>query len=137
MKKLLILLFSVGLLITTPAKAETVLYCSSELVTGFYNEGGNWKVSGFEPMRLTMEFEDDFSRVRLLGEIFSCFDGGEFKTYHPIICKDVKPYHSWTLNIDKKSLRYVYTQISIGGYASTLRNSSDGDGIYAGTCEKF
>jgi len=137
MKKLLIVLFSVGLLTSISAKAEKILYCPSELAAGFISEDGIWSETTFEIKRYTMKFKDDFSGVIIKDEQFSCYDGGPFQTYHPIICKSDLPYSSWTLNIDKISLRYVLTQISVGGYASTRRNSSDTDSIIAGTCEKF
>jgi len=84
-----------------------------------------------------MKFHDDFSKVVIEGELFSCYENGTFKDFHPVICNSELPYSTRSLNIDKQSFRYVYTKISIAGYASTLKNTSDTDNIYAGTCEKF
>ena len=137
MKKLLLPLFLFGFLISPSVKAETILYCQEEISIGLMKKEGNWQEQNFALERIMMKFEDDFSNVIIDGEMYSCFNGGEFKNYNPIICKSTIPYHSFTLNIDKKSLRYVWTQISIGGYASILDNDPDTDNILAGKCEKF
>ena len=138
MKKLFFCILLFGILTTTQVKADTILYCQTELATGLAKKNGSWVEASFKPKRYTMKFEDDFSKVIIEDEEFTCFDGGEWDTWHPIICKNAAPWGSESLNIDKKSLRYVFTEITIAGYASPIRSSKpDTDVIYAGTCEKF
>ena len=60
-KKLFFVLIPIGLCFSNTLKAETVLYCQSELATGFVNKGGVWKESPFELERFTVKFNDDFS----------------------------------------------------------------------------
>ena len=63
MKKLLVLLLSFGILFAPSIKAENVLYCQSELVTGFVKKNGAWKNGNFATDRFTVKFNDDFSLI--------------------------------------------------------------------------
>ena len=49
-------------------KAETVLYCQSELHTGFIKKGGKWRTSEFKLNRYTIKFNNDYS-LQLLTEL--------------------------------------------------------------------
>ena len=60
-KKLFFALITMGLFFSNTLKAETVLYCQSEVATGFFNEGGVWKETSFKLDRYTVKFNDDFS----------------------------------------------------------------------------
>ena len=66
MKKLLLFLFTFGLLISTSSTAEIVLYCNEELETGFTKKNGNgiWRIGDFKTQRYTIKFSDDYSEVK-------------------------------------------------------------------------
>ena len=137
--KIFRLFFCIFSFVAATADAATVLYCQSNFALGITHDDdvGRWETGNFPQERFTMKFEDDFSSFILNGNKYSCLDGGVFRTWHPIICKDDRKYSSFTLNIDKQSLNFVLTQISIAGYASTANEIADTDNIYAGTCEEF
>ena len=123
-------------IVAEAAKAEQILYCVTELETGFFKDEGGWRTAKFEKKRFTMKVEGNFEAVTFNDESYSCYDGGEFNGYYPIICNNDLPYSSRGLNIDKYSLRFVYSNASIGGYASSS-NDPDTDTMYAGKCETF
>ena len=126
-----------GLLVSTEkVHSEEVLYCTDELATGFIKKSGTWKETFFKQKRFTVKILGDFLGLQADEEKFSCYDGGTFGGYHPIICKSELEYSSHSFNFDKNTLRYVRTSISIGGYAST-NPTPDTEGIYAGKCEQF
>lgn len=131
-KKLFFVLITLGLF-STNLKAETVLYCQSELGTGFIKEGGVWRESSFKRERFTLKFNDDFSVL-------------EGVTYKPMECSiqySHKPnlvfcVHSWgayeTFIYDKTSKRFLFSDSSSGGY---VYNGTDTDNMFAGTCQSF
>ena len=138
MKKLLILLLSFGLLIVPHVKAETVLYCQSELAIGLIKKNGLWKESSFNKKRFTVQFNNDYSSLQ-----------GKWGADFPMDCQVIFPYQipnqiicvnsegmGDTFMYDKKSKRFLFSSLSAGGY---VENSSDADTevLYAGTCEVF
>ena len=123
-------------IVAEAAKAEQILYCVSELQTGFFKDEGVWRTAKFASRRFTIKVEGDFKSVTLDDEIYSCYGNREFKGFFPIICNNDMAWSSQSLNIDKYSLRFVYSAVSIGGYASTA-NEPDTDELYAGKCERF
>ena len=123
-------------IVAEAAKAEQILYCVSELATGFFKDEGVWRTAEFKGKRFTMKVGGDFETVTIDDESYSCYGNREFEGYFPIICNSDLPYSSRSLNIDKYSLRFVYSDVSIGGYAST-GNESDTDDLHAGKCETF
>lgn len=131
----LVLLLS-PFIVAESAKAEQILYCVTELSTGFLKDEGDWRTANFEKIRFAMKVEGNFETVSFNEENYSCFDGGEFNGYYPIICKSDLPFSSRSLNIDKYSLRFVYSDTSLGGYAST-DNEPDTDNMHAGKCNSF
>ena len=133
-------LFIVKLLLLAPvqaANAESVLYCFDVLSTGFSKSDGTWETADFEKTRFTVKVIGDWEGLVHQEEEYSCFDGGEFEGFHPIICKNTAPWLSNTFNFDKSSLRYVYSSVSIGGYASSGITDPDTDNLQAGDCETF
>ena len=55
MKKITFLcIFVVGALFSSIVKAETVLFCQSELIVGFFNDGGSWRKGNFANERYTL-----------------------------------------------------------------------------------
>ena len=114
-------------------RAETVLYCQSELATGFINKGGVWKEGSFKRRRFTVKFNDDFSVL----------EGVSFKPMECSIQYPQKPnfiscVHLWgeykTFIYDKVKKRFLYSAISSVGY---VHNDTDTEVMYAGTCQSF
>ena len=132
-KKLFFVLFFIGLFFSNTVKAETVLYCQSELATGFVNEGGVWKESSFIPERFTVKFNDDFSVL----------EGVSYKPMECSIQYSFKPnviscVHLWgeykTFMYDNIKKRFLYSAISSGAY---VENETDTEVMFAGTCQSF
>lgn len=119
-------------------KAETVLYCQSELHTGFIKKGGKWRTSEFKLNRYTIKFNNDYSELYGLDE------------WRPYICSSpfedipgasdalacLSGYSNGESFIfNKKTKRFVFSSPKISaGYDSNL---TDTDNLEAGTCEKF
>ena len=118
------------------SQAETILYCQSELETGFGKFGkieNSWRESSFEPERWTVKFNDNFSKVEgfrdepmkcsvvysHLKEAISC--NGDFQT----------------LTFSKESLRFVYFTGSSSYVGNKPDDGTDTESIYAGTCQEF
>jgi hypothetical protein len=118
--------------------AESVLVCHDELATGFFKQNGVWQQGEFQLDRFTLKVPDNFSTITdsKSNSIFSCFVDSPWESYHPVICKNQRDNWSSTFNIDKISLRYVRTNISAAGYASTSKYPKM-DVILAGKCERF
>ena len=139
----LILLASITMAIPTKVvRAEMVLYCTQEFNVGFILESGVWtSTENFEKDRFIMKVIGDWDEVQIDDELFSCFGNHEFKGGYPKICKNVKPYFSDSINIDKYSLRFVYSFPSMAGYALGFKGVADEDrdtdNFIAGKCEKF
>lgn len=132
-KKLLCFLIAIGLSFSTTLKAETVLYCQSELATGFYNEGGIWKEGSFKRKRYTVKFNDDFSIL----------EGVSYKPMECSIQYSFKPdfiscVHLWgeykTFMYNKTTKRFLYTSISNSGYVD---EETDTEVMYGGSCQSF
>lgn len=114
------------------ARAETVLYCQSELATGIVEENGSWRTGNFKRERYTIKFNHDYSEV----------DG---VSYAPMTC--TMPY-SWlavvhcvqlgynhsTFRYNKETKKFVLYTNPAEGYVS---GSSDTDTIEAGSCVVF
>ena len=135
MKKLLILLSSLFLLNSPSVFAETVLYCQSELATGFIQKNDSWKVTNFKLKRLTIKFNSDYSKLSGLSK-YQDYICSEPYGENSIACTDeFKSGRSFLFSKEKK--RFVYSSISShGGYDLNLPNA-DTETIYAGTCTSF
>ena len=121
-----------GLLITTLAKAETVLYCQNELATGLFKEDGSWKTGNFSLARYTIKFNEDFSSIDGLikgkGKCSAPFPNTEPDLLH---CRT--SYGLETFVYHKQKKRYTYFTINLA-YAI---DGSDTSSIEAGTCKSF
>jgi len=135
MKKLLVLILSLGFLLTTSAMAETVLYCQSELATGISKSSGTWKEGSFKKERFTIKFYDDYSRLKGLDPSPGMECRASFTSSpHLIFCVDRKYNHS-TFRYNKKTKRFVHYFNPFEGYVG--KDDIDNDIIYAGTCKIF
>lgn len=136
MNKLLLCLLTCGLLITTLAKAETILYCQDELATGLIKKNGSWETGSFNLDRYTVKFNDDYSRAEgLTATPMECT--APFPYQYPDLVNCVHSYGSYqTFNYDKKKRRYTFSGISSFGYILD-DGTPDTETLSAGTCETF
>ena len=143
-KLLMLLIFSVSPL--KKADADTVLYCQSELATGFANKNGKYVSGDFKAQRYTVRVMGDFSEIFIGSRIFDCRPsyGPSFKP-NAITC-----FHTAQISksgervdygglpelffYDKEAKRFLYANLSNNGYAG---NGEDTDNLYAGKCESF
>lgn len=120
-------------LLGSTAKAEIVLYCQSELATGFIKKNGSWKESNFALSRWTVKFSDDYKELSGLYSVgppskcsvpfsrkpnlVACVDAGGMFQFH------------------KETMRFLFMRRT-SGYVSNLPDP-DTDVLYAGTCQNF
>jgi hypothetical protein len=132
MKKLLLCILSFGILIATPTRAETVLYCQNELATGIAKKNGSWETGSFPLSRYTIKFNDDFSRLN--GLAFGTSEcSAPFPSTKPDLLHCRSEYGLETFVYHKQKKRYTWFTMAIA-YAS---EGSDTSSIEAGTCESF
>ena len=128
---LLLLAFAV------PSWAETVMYCSTELATGFVQKNGSWREINFVGKRYTIKFNDDLTRLDGLldSSSFNCVVPYGEANYDAVYCtSEFNNGNSFLLNT--KTNRFVYVATSPFGYVRELKDS-DTDTMAAGTCTKF
>ena len=131
--KLLLFLFTFG--ISTSVSAEIVLYCNSELATGFFKENGIYRTGNFKLERYTVKFSDDYSEVKGLDAhlIWECKIPFNNKKYNTVICMS-KWNIGETFIYNKKTKRFMNYSAATFGF---LNNGNDTNTMHAGTCEKF
>ena len=135
MKKLLVLLFSFSILIAPTIKAETVLYCTSELITGFIKDNDSWRLANFNETRHTVKFNHDYSRLEGLTE-----KPMECTVSYSFFPERIFCVHTWgsheTFTFNNATNRFVYSNPSAGGY--TVNDSNPDTEVFsAGTCKVF
>ncbi len=128
---LFLLTILIGLSLSTILKAENVLYCKSELATGFYKENNTWKEGSFKRERFTIKFNEDYTKL-------------EGASYKPFYCslplKFTKPENVYCVEsgevfiYNRTTTRFLYSSLSSGGF---IDNSTDTENLYAGSCQKF
>ena len=120
----------------TPVKAETVMYCSTELSTGLIKKDGRWREVSFNPNRYTIKIDDNYASVSGLspGETLTCTKP-QIGTKNMLTCiSELNSGYIFGLNL--KTGRFFYSTASIHGYISGLA-APDTDSLEAGTCTKF
>ena len=138
MKKLLLFLFTFGLLISNSVTAEIVLYCNAELATGFNKKNGIYRTTNFKLERYTVKFSDDYYEVKgldIVGEKYAwqCNDSFDNKSYNTFVCSsDI--YTGATFSYHKETKRFVFFR---GGATGFVDNGTDDNFMTAGTCKKF
>jgi len=136
MKKLLLFLFSFGLLISTSVTAEIVLYCNAELATGLMKKNGIYGIGSFKLNRYTIKFSDDYSEVKGLDSFeaaWQCKDTYHTKEYNTVVCNSVYDDGA-SFTYHKNTKRYVHFDGAPFGF---IDNGNDTNAIIAGTCQKF
>ena len=119
----------------TPLKAETVMYCSTELAAGFIKENGSWRTATFNLQRFTIKFDKDFSTLQGItpSDTFQCEPG--MKKEHMLICSS--EWNTGTIfGLNRNTGRFFYSEVNIYGFISELAKP-DTDTLSAGTCTKF
>jgi hypothetical protein len=134
MKKLLILLLLSGFLIAPSVKAEIVLYCQTELVTGFINQNGTWKTGSFNNERYTIKFSDDYSKLMgIYDVVWNCQDSYLTKEFNTIMC--FAPFQDGaSFSYHKNTNRFMIVDQMTFGY---INKGTDTSTISAGTCQEF
>ncbi|MBT5112556.1 MAG: hypothetical protein HOM28_01675 [Rhodospirillales bacterium] len=130
------ILAALTVLVGSIAKAETILYCQSELATGFVKENGSWRRAKFKSKRFTVKFNDDYSNLHGLDKArpYKC-SWSHTKNPQLLIClSGYKNGESFLFN--KKSRRFLHSTPSIFGFVKDGLKP-DTEGSYAGTCQKF
>ena len=137
MKKLLILLFLIFSIasIITSVKAENVLYCESELATGFIKKNGIWEEGSFVRKRFTVNFNNEYTKLKGLDEYrdFTCS-----KVYSNVV-EHVYCISGWldgdSFQYNPLNNRFKYLNPSAAGFI--VLEGKDTDIMYAGTCKSF
>ena len=136
MKKLLILLFLIFSMtsIMTSVKAENVLYCDSELATGFSKQNGIWKESSFVRDRFTVKFNNDYTKLKGLDKFLDFTCSNVYSSDEIVHCiSDWLDGDSFQYN--PLNNRFKYINPSASGFIEPEEN--DTDIMYAGTCKSF
>lgn len=117
----------------TQVVADTVLYCQSELATGFMNKGTGWVERSFDKERFTVKFNDDFTTLE--GFAYGPMDCKmNFPDFLPTQLQCLEKKGGMSVLYDKTTKRFIFSSISIAGYVNLSRDS---DNLFAGTCTKF
>ena len=139
MKKLYsTLCLALAVILGSPAHAEIVLYCQTELATGFIKDKntGSWRTANFNLKRYTIKFNDDYKTLSGLGSIYdySCNQPYSFEKDFISCRSDAKDGGTFLYNLSTK--RFF---LSTPSYAGFVENSKkpDTDTMKAGTCQKF
>jgi hypothetical protein len=134
MKKSLIVimgLFSPNLLV-----ADDVLYCTSELNSGFAYEDNSFREKTFENTRFTVKVSGDFESIRSDDWNYSCRKSDLNTVYLCLDTHDIGVFFKF----NKENGRFLAGNITGYGYlshSSTKKGSPDTDHIRAGKCEDF
>jgi len=119
--------------------AEEVLYCTSELATGFYREDGVWKQGKFVGKRFTVKFENEYSKLNGLDEdhVWNCRRPFKHDVISTAVTCQSSNYRSSDVFIySPKTMRFLLFVSSIAGYIGKWVDA-DTDSLYAGTCQNF
>jgi len=134
MKKILIA--AVGLCFFNFSVADEILYCSSELRTGFKYEKDTFAVRSFRDERLAVKVNGDFESIEIDDWDFSCR-----KTFldSVVMCHDIANIGNY-FRFNKENGRYLSAALTGYGYlshSSNIPGTYDTDDITAGKCVKF
>ena len=117
-------------------KAETVLYCNSELTVGFIKDGGSWRKGNFENDRFTVKLNSEYTQLNFSqDDTYTCSWAWNNKNFGIVNCTST--YNNgkhFNYNINKK--RFLFLQTSSTGY---LENAEipDTNVMMAGSCKNF
>lgn len=122
-----------GACLSTPLIAEEVLYCSSELATGFVREDGNWIERDFNPSIFAIEVGDNFEYFTIEGRKFNCHT--PYDDYKELlVCERNMWANGLSFRYSIKTKRFIYIRSSVSGYIEN-KEITDMEIMYAGKCE--
>ena len=129
------LVFLTGL--SSGALAQNVLYCKSELATGFMAENGIWREGSFVRERFTIKFNRTFTTMHGLDKQgrppYRCSWAFREEKWGTLLClSSYENGEAFLYNTEQK--RFIFVSAGIGGYTM---NGTDTDVFYAGTCTDF
>ena len=134
--KLLFVFTAIGLLVSDDVAADTVLYCQSELATGFIKKNGSWRETNFQQQRYTIKFNKDYSRLGGLESQFPMECSIRYRNQPNLVfCAGLIVSHR-TFMYSKITKRFVFSYISSVGYVDNPNNPGT-ENLYAGTCQTF
>ena len=123
---------TIALLFATPAWAETVLYCESELGTGIIKKNGSWITATYQEDGYTVRFDE--KKMILEGFDYPMKCKFPFPQQRPnrIFCE--MEWGDEYFHFNKKNLRFSYYEIPGSAWVS---DGTDTSNMQHGTCEKF
>ena len=134
-RKLSVVFFIVGLLVSNNLKADTVFYCQSDLTTGFIKKNDTWQSSDFADERYTIKFRDEYRKLEGLEDRpFDCvwaYDNR--RILNTVVC--TSGYRNglyFHYNFETK--RFLYLLGTVAGYTADM---GDTNTIEIGTCKDF
>ena len=115
MKKLALLATLVFSVMFSSAKAEVVLYCQTELATGFAKKNGSWKEAKFKLRRYSIKFSDDYKELFFPEDddlvSFKCRKGYSHDPNFLVCTSRMGPIYLF----HKNTRRYLLSKPSSGG----------------------
>lgn len=134
--KLLFVFITIGFLASNSVKADTVLYCQSELATGFIKKNGSWRETNFQQQRYTITFNKGYSRLEGLDSQFPMKCSVRYRSKPNLVfCAGLIGSHRIFM-YSKITKRFLFSYISSLGNAENLNNPGK-ENMYAGTCQTF
>ena len=127
--------------------AETVMYCSTELSTGFLKKNNKYEETSFVLDRYTVKVVGDFNEVIIGEAYFDCRASfGPDYLPHIISCFHTAQISESGNRVDygglpelfhynKQTQKFVYADVSTAGFAG--EDAVDTDTLSAGRCERF
>ena len=115
-------------------KAENVLYCQSELATGFIKDGQNWRLANYEQKRFTLKFNQDFTILKGVlpdGRVMKCSDP---ITIMPEVVSCIEEMFPWKPFLYYKDPNDL---LSLTCLLEIYFTKGDTDSMYSGKCENF
>lgn len=127
-----------SLLMVSASLADTVLYCNTELSTGFAKKNNQWEIANFVDERYTIKFNTDYTVLSGLNKHFdfSCSTPA-FENIQRIVCiGNWDQGDVFTYNIDNN--RFIYSDSMMFGFINGKNaQNPDTNSIHAGTCTNF
>ena len=124
-----------GVSFSSILKAEIVLYCQEELLTGFLKDGENWRTINFKKERYTIKFNNDYSELYGLDESRPYICSSAY-THAPDALACLSGFfNGQSFIFNKRTKRFVFSFSKLNaGYDI---DGTDTDTMTIGTCKIF
>jgi hypothetical protein len=129
MKSIFVLL---GLFFSFVSYAEEILYCNSEVATGFIREDGNWTERHFKPASFSIQAGENFKYFKIEGRKFICHNPYDDEK-ETLVCERDIWANGLSFRYSKKTNRFIYIRSSVSGYIED-KEITDMEIMYAGRC---